>query len=119
MHSMIPPYIACITAINIFKTHSDRHNFPLAVNIFHNTNFEHNQSESNSSNPNNSSFRSNLRRRCSNSRLMRVISGSSLKGTPDEQIPSAPPSSNLHSQVEHTSEDTVQVSTKTLYPIIN
>ena len=34
---MIPPYIACITAINIFKTHSDRHNFPLAVNIFHNT----------------------------------------------------------------------------------
>ena len=110
-----------VYGLNNFRNRSNSNPNPYpyqdvnSLNTFHNTNFEHNHPESNPSNP---SFRT---LRSSNSRLVRIISGSSLKGSSSDepQMPSAPLSSNLHSQVEQTPEDARQSTTKTLYPIIN
>ena len=88
------------------------------LNSFHNSSFEQHMCEQNRC-ENNNSFMKTLRRKCSNSRLMRSFSGSSLKGSEPE--PSAPTSANLHPQTETTplTQDINPNSQKTLYPTIH
>ena len=84
------------------------------LNTFHNSNFENIHYRE----PNDNLFRT-IRRKCSNSKLIRVISGSSLKGNSNiEPTPSAPPSQNLRPQSENQNHNQNSQPT-TLYPVIN
>ena len=85
-----------------------------SLNTFHNSNFD----TENCREPNNNLF-TTLRRKCSRSKLIRVISGSSMKGTTSiEPQPSAPPSQNLKPQSENPNHNQ-DLPTTTLYPVIN